>query len=54
MKRIIVLGATGRIGRLLLPLLKNQGNEVTAYVRNKNNITEEYFKMLRATFGNTP
>lgn len=34
MKNIMVLGATGRIGKLLLPLLTKQENKVTAYVRN--------------------
>ena len=34
MKNIMVLGATGRIGKLLLPLLTTQENKVTAYVRN--------------------
>lgn len=34
MKNIMVLGATERIGKLLLPLLTTQENKVTAYVRN--------------------
>ena len=34
MKKIIVLGATGRIGKLLVPLFENSEFEVTAYVRD--------------------
>lgn len=34
MKKILLLGATGRTGRLLLPMLANDENEVTAYVRD--------------------
>lgn len=46
MKKIMVLGATGRIGKLLLPLLSKQGNEVTAYIRNFKKTTGEIGKML--------
>lgn len=34
MKNILVLGATGRIGKLLLSMLEPQQNRVTAYVRS--------------------
>lgn len=34
MKKILLLGATGRTGKLLLPMLANDENEVTAYVRD--------------------
>lgn len=34
MKNILVLGATGRIGKLLIPLLCKEEDNITAYVRN--------------------
>ena len=34
MKKVLVLGATGRIGSLLVPMLTEDGHEVRAYVRN--------------------
>ncbi|HMF53854.1 MAG TPA: NAD(P)H-binding protein [Edaphobacter sp.] len=37
--RLTILGATGGIGRLLLPLALDQGHEVTAFVRAPEKIT---------------
>lgn len=34
MKKIMVLGATGRIGKLLISLLSESENSITVYVRN--------------------
>lgn len=38
MKKIMILGATGRIGRLLVPLLSKPENNITVYVRNAEKI----------------
>ncbi|QNI36687.1 NAD(P)-dependent oxidoreductase [Edaphobacter albus] len=38
--RLIILGATGGIGRLLLPLALDQGHQVTAFVRSPQKITQ--------------
>lgn len=51
MKKIMVLGATGRIGKLLLPLLSKQGNEVTAYVRNCKKATGAFFQNVTVLRG---
>jgi putative NADH-flavin reductase len=37
--RLTILGATGGIGRLLLPLALDQGHEVTAFARSPEKIT---------------
>lgn len=51
MKKIIVLGATGRIGKLLLPLLTDQGHEVTAFVRNNVKAMGDSFKNVNIIEG---
>lgn len=51
MKHILVLGATGRIGRLMLPMLSQNGNQVTAYVRNAEKATGEAFKNVTVVEG---
>lgn len=47
--RLTILGATGGIGRLLLPLALEQGHEVTAFARAPEKITAtgEHLRVLR-------
>lgn len=40
MKNILVLGSTGRIGRLLVPMLTGNDNEITLFVRNPDKARE--------------
>ncbi len=51
MKNILVLGATGRIGRLLLPLLAEQGSTVTALVRDLQKATGPTFDRVKLIQG---
>ena len=44
MKNILVLGATGRTGKLLIPLLTEKNNHITAYVRDKKKASD--FKQI--------
>lgn len=46
MKKILVLGATGRIGKLLLPMLEPQENAVTAYVRSPEKAVDPAFEQV--------
>lgn len=49
--RLTILGATGGIGRLLLPLALEQGHEVTAFARSPEKITQTNSN-LRVVGGN--
>ena len=49
--RLTILGATGGIGRLLLPLALEQGHEVTAFARAPDKITARG-ELLRVIGGN--
>lgn len=40
MKNILILGATGRIGKLLVPLFSEKENNITIYVRNMEKAVE--------------
>lgn len=52
MKKILVLGATGRIGKLLLPMLEPQKNGVTAYVRSPEKAVGTAFEQVSIVKGN--
>lgn len=51
MKKILVLGATGRIGKILLPMLESRKNSVTAYVRDPKKAIGAEFKHVSVIQG---
>jgi len=55
--KILVTGATGYIGKRLIPLLVNEGHDVVCAVRdklrvNKNYLEEEHIEIVEADFLN--
>ena len=55
--KILVTGATGYIGKRLIPLLVNEGHDVVCAVRdklrvNKNYLDEDHIEIVEADFLN--